>query len=166
MIYDRILDICINAHEDVITWKCSQCYWPFVKGIYQLIGDSLCKGSAMRSFMFSLLLAWINYSTAKLKVHWDDVMLMWHHCEIMCQFEWYFLICKSHIQNHCNSQRKYQPFVLITVPADGLAPLGARPSACTMIIYYIYLWDWHLKSPARSEFIILISLLRYPGNGR
>ena len=38
-------------------------------------------------------------------------------------------------------------FVVNTVPADGLAPLGARPSAGTVMIkiIHLYIQDWHLK---------------------
>ena len=38
-------------------------------------------------------------------------------------------------------------FVIITVPADGLAPNGARPSASTVMINFvcIYIQDQHLK---------------------
>ena len=39
-------------------------------------------------------------------------------------------------------------FVVISVPADGLAPLGARTSAGTVMTKFglvIYIWDQHLK---------------------
>ena len=36
--------------SDIMTWKYFQHYWPFVKGIHQLLVDSLHKGPVMHSF--------------------------------------------------------------------------------------------------------------------
>ena len=39
--------------------------------------------------------------------------------------------------------------MVTTVPADGLAPLGARPSAGTVMTNFVscvYEWPWHMMS--------------------
>ena len=51
-----------------------------------------------------------------------------------------------------NSEENMYNFVISTVPADGLAPSGARPSAGTMMTwvwYHIYTgqsWTWRIKT--------------------
>ena len=76
----------------------------------------------------------------------------------------------SHVMTYCLSK-----FVISTVPADGLAPLGARPSAGTVMtsfslvqIYrhcdvcsHIYVWDWHFKGETRVCFLFA-SVYRQP----
>ena len=47
-------------HDDVIKWKHSQRYWPFVRGIHWSTVNSPHKGQWRGAFMFSLICAWIN----------------------------------------------------------------------------------------------------------
>ena len=41
-------------------------------------------------------------------------------------------------QSHTNYRRNISDFVFTIVPADGLAPLGARPYAGTVMVKYAY----------------------------
>ena len=45
-------------------------------------------------------------------------------------------------------ERNMSKFVVSTVHADGLAPLGARPSAGTVIMKFgpVFIWNLHWKS--------------------
>ena len=55
-------------------WKCFLQRWPFVSRFHQLLVDSLHKGSVMRTFDISLMLAWTNSSVAgDLRCHDADV---------------------------------------------------------------------------------------------
>ena len=46
-------------HDDVIKWKHSPRYWPFVRGIQRSPADCSCKGQC-GAFMFSLICVWTN----------------------------------------------------------------------------------------------------------
>ena len=47
-------------HDDVIKWKHSPRYWPFVRGIHRSPVNSPHKGQWRGALMFSLTSAWIN----------------------------------------------------------------------------------------------------------
>ena len=47
-------------HDDVIKWKNSPRYWPFVRGIHRSPVNSPHKGQWRGALMFSLICAWIN----------------------------------------------------------------------------------------------------------
>ena len=53
-------DISRFIHDDVIEWKHFPRYWPFVRGIYRSLVNSLHKGQWRRALMFPLICAWIN----------------------------------------------------------------------------------------------------------
>ena len=48
------------THDDVIKWKHSPRYWPFVWGIHRSLVNSPHKGQWRGALMFSLISAWIN----------------------------------------------------------------------------------------------------------
>ena len=47
-------------HDDVIKWKNFPRYWPFVRGIYRSLVNSLHKGQWRGALMFSLICVWIK----------------------------------------------------------------------------------------------------------
>ena len=47
-------------HDDVIKWKHSPRYWPFVRGIHRSPVNSAQKGKWRGALLFSLICAWIN----------------------------------------------------------------------------------------------------------
>ena len=47
-------------HDDVIGWKLSPRYWPFVRGIHRSPVNSPHKGQWRGALMFSFICAWIN----------------------------------------------------------------------------------------------------------
>ena len=47
-------------HDDVIKWKHSLLYWPFVRGIHRSPVNSLHKGQWRGGLVFSLICVWIN----------------------------------------------------------------------------------------------------------
>ena len=49
-----------TSHDDVIKWKHSPRYWPFVQGIHRSRVNTPHKGQWRRDLMFSLICAWIN----------------------------------------------------------------------------------------------------------
>ena len=49
-----------NFHDDVIKWKHSMRYWPFVRGIHRSPLNSPHKGQWRGALMFSLICVWIN----------------------------------------------------------------------------------------------------------
>ena len=50
----------IRTHDDVIKWKHSARYWPFVRGIHRSRVNSLHKGQWRGALMFPLNCVWIN----------------------------------------------------------------------------------------------------------
>ena len=48
------------CHDDIIKWKYSQRYWPFVQGIRRSLMNSPHNGQWCRALMFSLIWAWTN----------------------------------------------------------------------------------------------------------
>ena len=84
------------------------------------------------------------------KISWDfDVHLGWHHQSIRAS------------QNHqklAKTLKKTSHFSLSTVPDDGLAPLGARPSAgAVMTKFYIYIYGTSTQRFDMTKNIILTS---------
>ena len=51
---------CCDLHDDVIKWKYSPRYRPFVRGIHRLPVNSPHKGLWRGALFFSLICAWIN----------------------------------------------------------------------------------------------------------
>ena len=49
-----------HSHDDVIKWKYSSRYWPFVRGIHRSPVNSQHKGQWRGALVFSLICAWIN----------------------------------------------------------------------------------------------------------
>ena len=49
-----------SEHDDVIKWKHSPHYWPFVRGIHRSLVISPRKGQWGGALMFSLICIWIN----------------------------------------------------------------------------------------------------------
>ena len=49
-----------RIHDDVIKWKHSPHYWPFVRGIHRSLMDSPHKGQWHGALMFSLICTWMN----------------------------------------------------------------------------------------------------------
>ena len=47
-------------HDDVIKWKQSPRYWPFVRGIHKSPVDSLNKGRWLGALVFYLICTWTN----------------------------------------------------------------------------------------------------------
>ena len=50
----------LSSHDDIIKWKHSQRYGPFVRGIHRSPVNSPHKGQWRRTLLFSLICAWIN----------------------------------------------------------------------------------------------------------
>ena len=50
----------IMIHDDVIQWKHSPRYWPFVRRIHRSPANSPHKGQWRGALMFSLICVWIN----------------------------------------------------------------------------------------------------------
>ena len=53
-------DISLKSHDDVIKWKHSPRYWPFVRGIHRWPVNSPHRGQWRGALMFSLICAWIS----------------------------------------------------------------------------------------------------------
>ena len=49
-----------SEHDDVIKWKHSPRYWPFVRGIHRFPVNSPHEGQWRGALMFSLIFVWIN----------------------------------------------------------------------------------------------------------
>ena len=49
-----------HQHDDVIKWKHSPRYWPFVRGIHRSPVNSPHKGQWRGALMYSLICAWMN----------------------------------------------------------------------------------------------------------
>ena len=49
-----------HTHDDVIKWRRSPRYWPFVRGIHRSPVNTPHKGQWRGTLMFSLICAWIN----------------------------------------------------------------------------------------------------------
>ena len=47
-------------HDDVIKWRHSPRYWPFVRGLHRSLVNSSHKDQWRKALMFSLIYAWIN----------------------------------------------------------------------------------------------------------
>ena len=50
----------LKRHDDVIKWKLSPRYWPFLRGFHQSLVGSPHKGQQRGALMFSFICAWIN----------------------------------------------------------------------------------------------------------
>ena len=77
-------------HDDVIKWKHSPRYWPFVRGIHRSPVNSLHKGQGCGVLMFSLICAWINgwvnnRDAGDLRRHraYYDVIVLWFEREFV-----------------------------------------------------------------------------------
>ena len=58
--YQVAVNMTFIEHDDVIKWKHSPRYWPFVRGIHRSPVNSPHKGQWRGALMFSLIFAWIN----------------------------------------------------------------------------------------------------------
>ena len=69
-------------HDDVIKWKHSPRYWPFVRGIHRSPVNSPHKGQWRGALVFSLICAWIK-SLGKQSWGWwfeTPSRSLWRHC--------------------------------------------------------------------------------------
>ena len=74
------LEIC--TQYDVMTWKFSFHYWPFVKGICQWLVDSHLKGLLCRDLVFFCCKhQWAVKQTVNLLLIWDAMTVIWSHCK-------------------------------------------------------------------------------------
>ena len=83
------------AHDDVIKWKHSPRYWPFVHRIHRSPVNSPRKGQWRGALMFSLICAWLN---AWVNISWGWWFKMpspqlWRHCNVYLQKVWH----ESHV---------------------------------------------------------------------
>ena len=76
----------VILHDDVIKWKHSPRYWPFVRGIHRSPVNSPHKGQWRGALMFSLnciwLNGWVNNGEAGDLRHYRalcDIIVMTHH---------------------------------------------------------------------------------------
>ena len=75
-----------DAHDDVIKWKHSPHYWPFVRGIHRSPVNSLHKCQWRGVLMFSLICTWINCwinnheagDLRRHRSHYDVIVMMYH----------------------------------------------------------------------------------------
>ena len=72
----------VFLHDDIITWKCSLHYCPFVWGIHWSPIPHT-KGQWCRALMFPLMPAWTNSLTNNWEaVNWDSLVLISCHCNV------------------------------------------------------------------------------------
>ena len=75
----------MHYHDDVIKWKHFPRYWPFVRGIHRSPVNSQHKGQWHRTFMFSLICAWINRwvnnreadDLRRYRAHYDVIVMLY-----------------------------------------------------------------------------------------
>ena len=74
-----------RVHDDVIKWKHSPRYWPFVRGIHRSPVNSPHKGQWREALMFSLIWAWMNCwvnnrevgDLRRHRAHYDVTVMCW-----------------------------------------------------------------------------------------
>ena len=74
-----------NYHDDVIKWKKTPRYWPFVRGIHRSPVNSPHKGRWRGALMFSLICVWINGwinnreagDLRRYRAHYDVIVMSW-----------------------------------------------------------------------------------------
>ena len=116
-------------HDDVIKWKHFPRYWPFVRGIHRSPVNSLHKGQWRRAFMFSLICVRLSKQSWG---WWFETRSLWRHCDV----------------SSADTGFVWDPCLVNTMPADALAPFGARPSAVAVLTKYFsgefILFSWLL----------------------
>ena len=65
------------SHDDAITWKHFQRYWPFVRGIQRSPVNSPHKGQWRRALIFSLICFWINGKQTYLNISRSPIESQW-----------------------------------------------------------------------------------------
>ena len=110
-----------------------------------------CRGGTFRKFPFNnlhidcLIGLCAGPGILTFKVRWDFVEISE---DPIVSFEWCHDDIEGLFEIMIYSLTNIANFVISTVPADGLAPLGVRPFADTMVTKFescIYIWDQHLK---------------------
>ena len=82
-------------HEDIMAWQCSLHYWPFERGIHQLLVDSPHKGSVMCSLDgFSIFSLNKLLAAGDLRCHDTHVRMRqtWVTMYLVRVFQWWFLL--------------------------------------------------------------------------
>ena len=75
-----ICAIFVTEHDNVIKWKHSQRYWPFVRGMHQWPVDSLHKGQWSGFFMFWSAPEQTVEQTIELRWFETPSSSSWRHC--------------------------------------------------------------------------------------
>ena len=86
-----MLHSCTDHHDDVIKWKHSPRYWPFVRGIHRSPVNSPHKGQWRGALMFALIYAWTNswvnnQNAGDLRcyhAHYDVIVMITKHLPIL-----------------------------------------------------------------------------------
>ena len=113
-------------HYDVIKWKHFPRYWPFVREIHRSPVNFPHKGQWRGALMFTLICArmndWVNNREA------GDLRRYLAHYDVIV------MICVR------------DPNVILPLPVDGLAPIGAGPSAVTVLTEKSNIFSWKFVS--------------------
>ena len=86
-----VIILSVPWHDDVIKWKHSLRYWPFVRGIHRSPVSSPHKVGWRGALMFSLICAWINGwvnnreagDLRRHRVHNDVIVMTWLELELV-----------------------------------------------------------------------------------
>ena len=73
----------LREHDDVIKWKHSPRYWPFVRGIHRSLVNSPHKGQWRGAMMFSLICAWKKRLSKQSRGWWFQMpsRRLWRHSD-------------------------------------------------------------------------------------
>ena len=80
IVLNHLPDTAKLKHDDVIKWKHSPRYWPFVRGIHRSTVNSPHKGQWRGALMFCLIRAWINSWVSNCEA--GDLRRYLAHCDV------------------------------------------------------------------------------------